>query len=395
MRIGVTMPSPCHHVVPRCFAWIALAIGVTAMAMPRLHAQMPTRAEVEEAKKTPLPTDPATVMAVVGQGRVLLGELKPRVDAQLSRMLAQASGEVPEDELHYVKLRMTRSLLVQTIQSRMLREAFLLEQVGTAAADKRREAEATMAAKARQMFYETELPGLMKKANVDSKAELDDLLRKEGSSLAFRQREFMDQMLGSLYIRSKVNKDPAVSLSEIVRYYQEHQSKYEHKARARWEQLTVMFSNHPTRDAAMKAITEMGREALYGGNMQAVAKAKSEEPFASSGGLHDWTNQGSLVSAILDQQIFSLPTGKMSEIIEDTDAYHIIRVLEREDAGVTPVGELQDDISDILRQQKIRADQEEVMVEVRQRVPVWSFYPDDFPEAKPLLQVSARPALQR
>nr|WP_236615848.1 peptidylprolyl isomerase [Rhodopirellula sp. UBA1907] len=356
---------------------------------------MPSPAEVEEAKKIPLPTDPATVMAVVGQGRVLLGELKPRVDAQLSRMLSQASGEVPEDELHYVKLRMTRSLLVQTIQSRMLREAFLLEQVGTAAADKRREAEATMAAKARQMFYETELPGLMKKAKVDSKAELDDLLRKEGSSLAFRQREFMDQMLGSLYIRSKVNKDPSVSLSEIVRYYQEHQSEYEHKARARWEQLTVMFSNHPTRDAAMNAITEMGREALYGGNMQAVAKAKSEEPFASSGGLHDWTNQGSLVSTTLDQQIFSLPTGKMSEIIEDTDAYHIIRVLEREDAGVTPVGELQDDISDILRQQKIRADQENVMVEVRQRVPVWSFYPDDFPEAKPLIQVSARPAMQR
>ena len=389
------MPSPCHHVVPRCFAWIALVIGVTAMAVPRVHAQMPSPAEVEEAKKIPLPTDPATVMAVVGQGRVLLGELKPRVDAQLSRMLSQASGEVPEDELHYVKLRMTRSLLVQTIQSRMLREAFLLEQVGTAAADKRREAEATMAAKARQMFYETELPGLMKKAKVDSKAELDDLLRKEGSSLAFRQREFMDQMLGSLYIRSKVNKDPSVSLSEIVRYYQEHQSEYEHKARARWEQLTVMFSNHPTRDAAMKAITEMGREALYGGNMQAVAKAKSEEPFASSGGLHDWTNQGSLVSTTLDQQIFSLPTGKMSEIIEDTDAYHIIRVLEREDAGVTPVGELQDDISDILRQQKIRADQENVMVEVRQRVPVWSFYPDDFPEAKPLIQVSARPAMQR
>ncbi|WDQ18918.1 peptidylprolyl isomerase [Rhodopirellula sp. P2] len=389
------MPSPCHLVVPRYFAWVALVIGVTVMALPPAHAQLPSRAEVEAAKSMPLPTDPATVLAVVGQGRVLLGELKPKVDSELARMLAQAKTEVPEAELHYVKLRMTRSLLAQTIQTRMLREAFLLDQVGTQAADKRREAEATMAAKARQMFFETELPGLKKKAGVDSTAELDELLRKEGSSLALRQREFMDQMLGHLYIRGKVNKDPSISLAEIVGYYQEHRSDYEHKARARWEQLTVLFSNHPTREAAMKAISDMGREALYGGSMQAVAKAKSEEPFASSGGLHDWTNQGSLASTVLDQQIFSLPTGKMSEIIEDTDAFHIIRVLEREEAGVSPVGELQDKISKILRQQKVLAAQQSVMVEVRQRVPVWSYYPDDFPGAKPLTQISARPAMQR
>ncbi|PHQ33754.1 peptidylprolyl isomerase [Rhodopirellula bahusiensis] len=350
---------------------------------------------MDAAKAVPLPSDPATVMAVVGQGRILLGELSPKVDSRISQVLAQTNEKVPDDQLHFVRLKMTRGLLAQTIQTRMLREAFLLDQVGTAAADKRREAEATMSAKARQMFYETELPSLKKKAGVDSNGELDDMLRKEGSSLALRQREFMDQMLGHLYIRGKVNKDPSVPLAEIVEYYQTHRSDYEHKARARWEQLTVMFSNHPDRQAAMKVISDMGREALYGGSMQAVAKAKSEEPFASSGGLHNWTNQGSLASTVLDQKIFTLPTGKMSEIIEDKDAFHIIRVLEREDAGVSPVGELQDDISEVLRQKKILADQENVMKEVRSRVPVWSLYPEDFPGAKPLMQVSARPALQR
>nr|WP_306796823.1 peptidyl-prolyl cis-trans isomerase [Rhodopirellula sp. JC740] len=368
-----------------------MAVGTSNLA----HAQVPTRAEVDAAKATPLPTDPATVLAVVGRNRILLGELSPRVETKIAQVLEQTGEKVPEDQLHFVRLRMTRGLLAQTIQNRMLREAFLLDQVGTQAADKRREAEATMSAKARQMFYETELPGLKEKAGVDTVAELDEKLREQGMSLAVRQREFMDQMLGSLYLRGKVNKDPSISLSEIVQYYQAHRTEYEHKARARWEQLTVMFDKFPNKQAAYAAITEMGREALYGGSMQSVAKAKSQEPFANSGGVHDWTNQGALASTVLDQQIFSIPTGKMSEIIEDTNAYHIIRVLEREDEGVSPISDVQDDISDLLRQQKIQAAQAEVMVEVRRRVPVWSLYPDDFPGAKPLTQVSARPALQR
>ncbi|MCC9641372.1 peptidylprolyl isomerase [Rhodopirellula sp. JC740] len=389
------MPSLCRSVLPCLLAIVLLAGGMAVGTSNLAHAQVPTRAEVDAAKATPLPTDPATVLAVVGRNRILLGELSPRVETKIAQVLEQTGEKVPEDQLHFVRLRMTRGLLAQTIQNRMLREAFLLDQVGTQAADKRREAEATMSAKARQMFYETELPGLKEKAGVDTVAELDEKLREQGMSLAVRQREFMDQMLGSLYLRGKVNKDPSISLSEIVQYYQAHRTEYEHKARARWEQLTVMFDKFPNKQAAYAAITEMGREALYGGSMQSVAKAKSQEPFANSGGVHDWTNQGALASTVLDQQIFSIPTGKMSEIIEDTNAYHIIRVLEREDEGVSPISDVQDDISDLLRQQKIQAAQAEVMVEVRRRVPVWSLYPDDFPGAKPLTQVSARPALQR
>jgi parvulin-like peptidyl-prolyl isomerase len=128
----------------------------------------------------------------------------------------------------------------------------------------------------------------------------------------------------------------------------------------------------------------MGREAYFGGNMQAVAKLKSQEPFASRGGLHDWTEKGSLASETLESQIFSLPANEMSDIIEDAEGFHIIRVLERDEAGLTTLANVQDEIRAKIRQQKISDSQEAVMETMRDRVPVWSLYPQDIPGAKPL-----------
>jgi len=221
-------------------------------------------------------------------------------------------------------------------------------------------------------------------------SELDEKLREKGTSLAAREREFIDAMLGHLYIRGKVNKDPSVSLAEIHEYYQVHQDEFFRKARARWEQITVQFEKFPNKQAAYDAIWAMGREAFFGGNMQAIAKEKSQEPFARDGGVHDWTNKGALASTILDNQIFSIPTNSMSQIIEDVDAYHIIRVLDRESEGIVPLADVQDDIRTILRDKKIEIAQIEALEAVQKRVPVWSIFPEDVPGAKPLPQVAAR-----
>uniref|UniRef100_UPI003568407C peptidylprolyl isomerase n=1 Tax=Novipirellula sp. TaxID=2795430 RepID=UPI003568407C len=280
----------------------------------------------------------------------------------------------------------------QAIQNKMMRESFLLDQVGTQTADKRAEADATLAARARQMFFESELPQLKKQYKVTDIAELDALLREKGSSLASRQRDFTDAMLGHLYIRSKVEKDPTVSIADINQYYNEHLDDYRHPAEATWEQLTVLFSNFASREDAMKAISEMGREAYFGGNLQAVARAKSQEPFASSGGLHDWTAKGSLASDVLDQQIFSLPLNAMSEIIEDETGYHILRVLDRREAGFNPLSGAQDEIRAKIREQKITDSQKNVMKDMQKRVQVWSLFPEDIEGAKPLpISIGWRP----
>ncbi len=372
-------------------AHLLVVVIVVIGAAPQAWGQQLTQSQIDEAMQLQLPTDPAAVIAIVGESSILLGEINPKIEARIQEVVTKAAQEIPKDQIHFARVRMIRGLLAQTIQNRMMRESFLLDQVATQTAEKRREADAKMQAQARQMFFESEVPDLRKKYDAESTAQLDEKLHEEASSLAAREREFIDQMLGHVYLQQKVDRDPPIALSEIHEYYIIHRDDFYNKSRAKWEQITVKFENFANKKAAYDAIWNMGREAFFGGNMQAIAREKSQEPFASDGGVHDWTNQGALASQVLDEQIFSLPTGAMSQIIEDVDAYHIVRVTAREDAGVTPLADVQEDIRQILRGEKIAKAQTEALKEISRRVPVWTLFPEDIPGAKPLPQIAARP----
>ncbi|MEM6365662.1 MAG: hypothetical protein AAF745_14635, partial [Planctomycetota bacterium] len=234
-----------------CFVWVGQVTGQRTRP-----SQQDMQAIIDASAEMPLPTDPATVVAVVGNTPLLFGEIKPQIDAQMKRTMGKVNQEVPEDQIRFARLRLTRGLLSRTIQTRMMREAFLLDQVATQAADKRREADQTMQAKARQLFFETEIPDLMKRFDVKTTTDLDEKLRSEGTSLRFKETEFVDGMLGHLYLKSKVNQDPAISLSEILQYYQAHREDFSRKSQAKWEQLSVQYANFPDRDAAYRTIWE-------------------------------------------------------------------------------------------------------------------------------------------
>lgn len=386
------MPSKKYFLIALT---VLTAMPVTFQTGSRLLAQPPgVPPSLANDKSAPLPDDPATVMAVVGQTPILWGDIQPKVDGQIAKVLKQQKVQIPKEQLAPARKNLARGALRQAIQTKMMSESFLLEQVGTQSAEKRQEVSTMMSSRARQMFFENELKGLQKKYGTEDLTELDALMRETGTSLRARQREFTDMMLGHMYMKSKINQDPHVTIAEINASYASNLDSYRHNAKARWEQLSVMFSNYGSRDEAYKAIVNMGREAFYGGNLQAVARDKSEEPYASDGGVHDWTAEGSLKSKPIEKQIFSIPLNKMSEIIEDEDGLHIVRVLERKAAGVLPLADLQEDIRKKIKQEKIVAAQEQMLREMNRKVPVWSMYPEDMPGAKPLRpnSVATRPA---
>ena len=129
----------------------------------------------------------------------------------------------------------------------------------------------------------------------------------------------------------------------------------------------------------------MGNEILAGKPLADVARARSEGPTASQGGLFDWTNEGSLASKRLDEAIFSLPVGQLSAIIEDEPspnladqgALHIVRVVERKEAGRTPFLEAQVGIRETLVAERQRKATDDYLGKLRERTPVWSVFDAD------------------
>ena len=93
-------------------------------------------------------------------------------------------------------------------------------------------------------------------------------------------------------------------------------------------------------------MVELGNQIVYGANLPAVAKKSSHGFMASEGGQHDWTSRGALVLKEIDEAIFTLPIGELSDIITTRDGYHVVRVIERTKASHKPFLEAQVEIKE-------------------------------------------------
>ena len=82
-----------------------------------------------------------------------------------------------------------------------------------------------------------------------------------------------------------------------------------------------------------------------------MARRGSQSATAKNGGAYDWTTAGSLVSKEIDQAVFTLPVGRMSQVIESDRGFHIVRVIDRKEAGLTPFTEAQVDIRKKLKEE--------------------------------------------
>lgn len=311
--------------------------------------------------------EPARIVARVGDEVILAGDLL----GPINQALAPYEDKMPKDQIDRQRELLLRQQVPVAVESKMLYFAYLRDLPADVVNDRMPKVWESV----HKRFDEDELPKLLEKYNVQTAAELDAKMRESGWSLAKQRRMYGERNLGMAGAFSKIGREPEVTHDEMLRYYEARSGDYAVRAQARWEQLMVRFDRFPTRQAAADAIAAMGNEvALGGAPLWAVAKRGSHAFNAEQGGRHDWTNQGSLASAPIDQALFELPLGVLSQIIEDDQGFHIIRVIERRGAGRTPFTEAQVAIKKKIQEEKRKAELQEYLAKLRREIPVWTLY---------------------
>jgi parvulin-like peptidyl-prolyl isomerase len=219
---------------------------------------------------------------------------------------------------------------------------------------------------------------MMKRMNLGSRRELEAALRQAGVSLEIYKRGFIEKVLAQQWLKTAVKADEDVPYDELLRYYREHAGEFlDHPPRARWEQLTVQTARFPSREAAYAALAEMGNQVLDGAPLAEVAKARSQGVNAARGGSWDWTSKGALRSKVLDEAIFTLPVGRLSEIIEDDQGFHIVRVIERQPAAMKPFADAQAEIKKTIQSRRQADAKAAFIARLRQQTPVWTAFDND------------------
>ena len=129
---------------------------------------------------------------------------------------------------------------------------------------------------------------------------------------------------------------------EVEDYYNANRvTKFTTPKQARVRYIMVRLD--PGADAKQKetALARANRivaEAREGKNFAELARKESADPSAEKGGEIGWLNQGQLPEA-LDQQIFALAKGEISEPIETPLGFHIVKVEDIKEARTQSLAE--------------------------------------------------------
>lgn len=325
------------------------------------------------------------LVAIVGNERILAGDMAAIIEPIIYENSGKFANKKQETEARQM---LVRQVLPQYVQMKALQQEFFRDIAGNVTPKELQKKKDEIMSKASKAFYDKYVPiELYRRYKVEDLSELEGKLQDKGLSLQIMKNHFLMQVLAMQLEDKYVADSFEIPPGEILAYYEKNIDRWRISARAKWRELMVRFDKHSNRADADNLIKQMGNEVVLTGKpFEAVARDSSEGITASDGGKHDWTNQGSLKSEIIDQALFSLPMHRLSQIIEDEVGYHIIEVMEREPARIQDMSEIQTEIrkilSDEIRKEKLSEFRDKVMA----RVPVWSKWPQDLPGSKPLDQ---------
>ncbi|HEY2386313.1 MAG TPA: SurA N-terminal domain-containing protein [Candidatus Binatia bacterium] len=188
-----------------------------------------------------------------------------------------------------------------------------------------------------------------KAAATVSDAEVNEFYEKNME--LFRQPD----MVGLTYITYAPKELAAavpVTDESVQAYYDAHQSDYAKPEKAHLREILFVVPGDAD-DAARAAIRKTADDVLAQaktGDFAALAREHSGDPLTKdSGGDLGLVEQGTLDSA-LDDAAFALSPGQVSDVVETSRGFAIVKLEEKQPAGTQPLAEVRDQITTALRE---------------------------------------------
>ncbi len=204
------------------------------------------------------------------------------------------------------------------------------------------------------------------------KWKLEDVkagLEKDGVTFDEYREATRNNILKGRVIRREIQSKITVSNEEIGNYYREHRDDYEGKEAVRIRQILIPVPENAEGDvrSLRKAESEEVLKKLKAGAPfeQMVAQYARGEAAGMSGDM-GYVDKGSMVPAV-DEAAFRLKIGEISDVIESTQGFHIIQVLDKRGGGAKPLPEVRNEIEDAIAREKAEKKYGDWMAELRKR----------------------------
>jgi len=212
------------------------------------------------------------------------------------------------------------------------------------------------------------LKDMLTKQNV----KMEDFLKKlelEGGSLAAVKNEIRGQMMRMRLMRREIKSKIIISDQEIGDYYNQHRDEYEGREAVRIKQILLMIPpdvNKTTKAKIEENARQIQKRALNGEPFDLLASKYSQEPAASQGGDIGFIERGVMIPE-LETVAFSLKPDQISGVIESSQGFHIIKIVDKRGAGFKPIAAVRDEIKAKLEDEKLEKKYDEWISSVRKK----------------------------
>lgn len=188
----------------------------------------------------------------------------------------------------------------------------------------------------------------------------------------FKKME-MEKMIVQAMRSKNVKLDLIASPAKVEEYYKAHREEFTSKEQIKLRLIMIPSHASDGEAAAQKAMAEeIFTKLQHGAEFDRMAQLYSEDSTRENGGDWGWVDRKTLAGT-LEQAAFSLDTGKVSNIIEFSGNYYILKVEDRHGGETKSLEQARADIEKKLIHDEAQQLQEKWLASLRSKAYIKTF----------------------
>jgi peptidyl-prolyl cis-trans isomerase C len=166
---------------------------------------------------------------------------------------------------------------------------------------------------------------------------------------------------------------------EIWAYYDKNRGSFRQPEQVKASQILIKADpswDEAKKAAARKKIDEIRAKLKAGQDFESLARTYSEDPSGPKGGDLGYIRTGQVLKPFEDA-LFALKPGEISDVVETTVGYHIIKASDRKPETTIPFEKVKDQLRTALKQEKGQQEANAYVAKVREKAKVEIFLPSE------------------
>jgi peptidyl-prolyl cis-trans isomerase C len=195
------------------------------------------------------------------------------------------------------------------------------------------------------------------KGNFPDEATYKKALAQAGLTEEKLRQQARDQIAVQKYLQGRFAQAGNVTDQATREFYDKNKAKIQAPERVRVRHILIRFDpqkgSPADKEKAREKAADLLKRAQGGEDFAKLASEYSEDPSSKArGGELDWITQGQMVPTF-EQAAFALKkSNELSPVVESQFGFHVIQLLEHQDAGTLPYEQVKGRIGQLLQQQQ-------------------------------------------